>query len=265
MAIQVRQFSVGKDTDLSRINRFFQEAGLKPANIISVELVEQGRDRATLIVTYEDITAPFLVVTLPADGDTNVSVGAPIIAIFSEAIQNVTTSDISIRDVTNGSDISTALYSIDNTGASLDRGEIRIVDEGYMAANVVYRITFKTSIKDLAGNALAEQESILIATSVVASDLSFDSGKISSFTLDTSLGNNRYEAIVTPSRISYSSDDTSLSLSLSVPEDTSINPFDLYHERIASPTGSFKSVIASTGILPTGSIEVVWTAISGLL
>lgn len=264
MAIQVRQFSVGKDTDLSRINRFFQEAGLKPANIISIELVEQGRDRATLIVTYEDITAPRLLLTLPADGDTNVAVGTPIIAIFSEAIQNVTTADIAIRDVTNGSDISTALYSIDNTGASLDRGEIRIVDEGYMTANVIYRITFKTSIKDLAGNALAEQESILLGLSVVASNLSFDGGEISAFTLNTALGNNRYEAIVTPSRVSYS-DSSILHLDLRAPEDTFLNEFQIFHEQIASPTGSFRSVIQASGTLPTGDISLVWSIIEGLL
>ena len=260
MAIQVRKFNVGKDAAIDRINRFFQERGLKPANIVDIGVVDRGRDANEYFVTFEDITAPFLVTTLPADGDTNVGVGTPVIAIFSEAIQNVTTSDIEIVNVTDSITIAPSLFSIDNTGASNDKGEIRIVDEGYMEANKVFRITFKTSITDLAGNALAEQESILIGTVVVSADLEFDGGRISSFTKSDGI----HSAIVTPTRLSFG-EDTLLHLTLRAPDTTEFfHGLNIHYEALVSPSGSFRAIIENTGVLPTGT-ALDWRALNGLL
>ncbi len=260
MAIQVRQFNVGKDAALDRINRFFQERGLKPANIVDISVEERGRDQSIYIVTYEDTTSPFIEFTIPNDGDNGVGIGTPIIVIFSEAIQNVTTSDIEITNLTDSTVISTSLYTIDNTGASNDNGEIRIEDNGYMVANKVYRIVFKTSITDLAGNALAEQESILIGTAVVADNLSFDGGRVTSFSESGGI----HSAVVTPARITMT-DDTNLQLTIRAPDTTEYpSPLTAHYEYLTSPAGSFRAIIENTGMLPAGT-SLDWLAVNGLI
>jgi hypothetical protein len=269
MAIVVRKFAVGKDADLGPLNRFLTENGIKQANVLHVEVVQLGRDRAEYVLTYQDVTAPFLVMTIPADGDSQIGEGTTIVATFSEPLTLVTVDDIEITNVTDGTTVSTSDYTIDNTDVAAQRGTIRIIDSGsYITAGKAYRITFKTSITDLAGNPLSTTEDVLLGAATTFTDLTVDGGKV----LAAGFANpslNRWTATVTPTRLTFS-DSTLLELAFRGGTDEEFDGFNVHAEQTGA---SFVVVIEHgnrlitpepTGVLPTGA-RVDWTALNGLL
>jgi hypothetical protein len=275
MAIRVAKFQIGKDRKLEDLNRFLSEQGLRSANILHVQVSQLGRDRVEYILTYEDNTNPFVVLTIPSDGDTTVGPGATITAIFSEPIQNISVTDIEIFNLTTSTVVPTSHYLVDNSDAAdIPRGIIRIQDAGapssqYLLDQNAYRITFKTTIKDLAGNNMEEAHDIIIAISRGLNAITLDGGRVSAFT-NPSL--NRWEAIVTPVRISFG-ELTDLQLSMRGDEGSEFDAFNVHYEPLVAPSGSFRIVLEHgnrlitpepTGILPSG-MAIDWLAANGLL
>jgi len=265
VAVVVRRFRVGKDQSLDDINTFLLEQGLRPANVLSVSVTQQGKDNLTYFITYEDTTSPFLLYTIPATGEDGVPPQTPIIAVFSEPIQNVTVADVEIVDVIDNSIIATSAYTIDNTGAGNAQGTIQIVDTGnYQVSGRVYRVTFKISIQDLNGNPLETAESISFGVATTVADLTFDGGRIENFA-NPSAG--RWTALVVPARVPFTN-LTLVQLTLRAPEDTELKGYTTHYEAVVSPTGTFRAVIEATGLLnPTLPIDTFldWTAFEGLL
>jgi len=270
MAIVVRKFAVGKDADLGPLNRFLSENGLRQANVLHVDLVQLGRDRVEYVLTYTDTTAPFLVLTSPADGDSQIGEGTTVVATFSEPLNLVTVDDVAITDMNAGTLVATNLYTIDNTDVAASRGTIRILDSGgYLESGKSYRITFKTSITDLAGNPLDKVTDVILGVATTFSDLTFDGGQVlaSEFT-NPSL--NRWTATVTPTRLTFS-DLTLLSLAFRGATDDELDGFNVHAEQtgasfvlILEHGNRLTSGPEPTGILPTGA-RIDWLATQGLL
>jgi len=269
MAIVVRKFNVGKDADLGPLNRFLTENGIKQANVLHVDLIQLGRDRVEYVLTYQDITAPFLVMTVPADGDSQIGEGTTIVATFSEALTLVTVDDILITNVTDSVTVASSEYTIDNTDVAATRGTIRIIDSGgYLESGKAYRITFKTSITDLAGNPLTAVEDIIVGVATTFTDLTLDGGKV----LAAGFANpslNRWTATVTPTRLTFS-DSSLLEIAFRGATDEEFDGFNVHTEQSGS---SFVVVLEHgnrlitpepTGILPTG-LRIDWKATNGLL
>lgn len=269
MAIVVRKFAVGKDADLGPLNRFLTENNLKQANVLHVAVVQLGRDRAEYVLTYQDVTAPFLVLTTPADGDSQVGEGTTLVATFSEPLTLVTVDDITITNITDGTTIATSQYTIDNTDVAATRGTIRIVDSGsYLTAGKSYRITFKTSIKDLAGNPLGTAEDVIIGVATTFTDLTFDGGKVlASAFANPSL--NRWTATVTPTRLTFS-DSTLLELAFRGATNDELDGFNVHAEQTGASFvlvvehGNRLDLPQPTGVMPTG-LRVDWVATAGLI
>jgi hypothetical protein len=269
MAIRVRKFEIGKDRALDDVNRFLSNAGLRSADIIDTNLASQI-DKTTLTIIYEDSSAPRVLQTIPSQGDPTVAPGTSVVVIFSEPIQNVTTADISIRNLTDAVDVSDTSYTIDNSEASANQGVIRILDTpGFLVDQKAFRITLLTSIQDLAGNNMEEPYDLVFGASVGAGALTFDGGQESSFS-NPSL--NRWETSVTPTTVTFSA-ATLLQLTMQGPDGMDADGFNIHYEPLVSPTGTFRIVVEHgnhlsvpepTAVLPTG-FEVDWLAVNGLL
>lgn len=267
MAIRLRKFEIGKDRDLSDINRFLINQGLRVADIVDVSIASQI-DKTTLTVMYEDSSAPRVSQTIPGQGSDSVAPGTSVVVIFSEPVQNLSTADITITNLTDATAVSDTLYTIDNAEAS--NGVVRILDTpGYLIDTKAFRITLETSIQDIAGNNLETAFDLVFGSSIGAGALTFDGGRESSFS-NPSL--NRWATSVTPAKLSFSS-STSLELTMRGLDGSEYDGFNIHYEPLVSPTGTFRIVVEHgnrlvtpepTGILPTG-FEVDWVAINGLI
>lgn len=268
MAIQVRKFEIGKDRALDDVNRFLTNRGLRTADIIDVNIASQV-DKTTLTIMFEDSSAPRVIQTIPSQGDPTVAPGTTVVVIFSEPIQNVTTADISIRNLTDAVDVPDTSYTIDNSEASANQGVIRILDTpGYLIDQKAFRITLEVTIQDLAGNNMEQPFDLVFGANVGAGALTFDGGRESSFA-NPSL--NRWETSVTPTTISFTT-ASNLQLTMLGPDGMDADGFNVHGEPLISPSGSFRIVVEHgnhlstpepTAVLPTG-FEVDWLAVNGL-
>jgi hypothetical protein len=158
---------VGKGRSLDDLNRYLTEQGIRAANVINTQVQTRGRDSLSYYLTYDDNTAPFILTTFPGIGSTNVGLATTIVAVFSEAIQAPSSADIEIYDVTSAAIISTSLYTIDTTLVGQTQGIVRILDTGnYLVAGRVYRVTFQSTIRDVAGNTMLEDYLLTFSTGV---------------------------------------------------------------------------------------------------
>jgi len=269
MAIQIRKFEIGKDRALEDVNRFLNNQGLRVADIVDVNIASQIV-KTTLTIMFEDSSAPRVIQTIPPQGDPSVAPGTTVVVIFSEPIQNVTTADVSIRNLTDAVDVPDTAYTIDNSEASANQGVIRILDTpGYLIDQKAFRITLETSIQDLAGNNLEDPFDLVFGANVGAGALTFDGGRESSFS-NPSL--NRFETSVTPTTITFSA-ATLMELTMRSPSGGDLDGFNAHYEELVAPSGTFRIVVEHgnhlsvpepTAVLPTG-FEVDWLALNGLL
>lgn len=267
MALKIQKFEIGKDRDLSDINRFLINRGLRVADIVDVSIASQI-DKTTLTVMYEDSSAPRVTQTIPGQGAGSVAPGTSVVVIFSEPVQNLTTADITITNLTDSTSVSDTLYTIDNAEAS--NGVIRILDlPGYLIDTKAFRITLETSIQDIAGNNLENAFDLVFESSIGAGALTFDGGRASTFNNPTL---NRWTTSVTPAKLSFSA-STALELTMRGLDGSDYDGFNIHYEPQVTPTGTFRIVVEHgnhlvvpepTGILPTG-FEVDWVAINGLI
>ena len=97
-------------------------------------------------VAEQDTTPPKIEAKVPEDKDSNVSNTAPIIVVFSEAIdpKTINPNTFFIKGVTG-------TYTYDEPTRTA-----KLVPSAPLALSTTYAVTVTTGIKDLAGNALAE-------------------------------------------------------------------------------------------------------------
>jgi len=268
MAIRIRRFTIGKGSNLDPINRFYLEEGIRSADVLHVNISELGRDRVEYVITYEDSTAPRVIATFPTDGQRGVAPGTTVLAIFSESIQSLTSADIEIFNITDMVTVPSIDYTIDSSLAGERRGVIQIIDSGgYLLNQKTYRITFKTSIQDLAGNNMEEPFDLIFTASTSLADLDFDGSNVGAPSFaNPSL--NRWEVIVTPARLTIT-DDTVFQLTMRADTGDETAGFNPKIERTGA---SFKIVLEHdfvnqvpepTAVLPTG-LSVEWLAANGL-
>jgi hypothetical protein len=98
--------------------------------------------------TTRDAAAPSVTETVPVNGGTNIARTSPITINFSEAMQTLTSSNISVSDGTNTIAGTVTFDSTSKLTATFTP------PAGGFAFNTVYTVTI-TGAKDLAGNALA--------------------------------------------------------------------------------------------------------------
>ncbi|HUT15070.1 MAG TPA: Ig-like domain-containing protein [Anaerolineae bacterium] len=132
--------------------------GLRRANILGIELTQVGRANLQYTLTYDNNTRPFVILSFPFQGQTNVAAGSVVTFVFSEPILALVSADVAIYNVTTAATVSVLSYTIDSSGAGTSTGGIiRILDSGgYQLANNIYQITLKTTIRDLAGTTMEE-------------------------------------------------------------------------------------------------------------
>lgn len=268
MALQVRRFDLGKGSSLDAINRFLREEEIRRDDVLQVDINQLGKDRAEYLLLIRDSRAPFIVATLPADGETGVGPGTTIVAIFSEPIQPVASGDIEIFNITDNVLVPAVDYTINNAQVGQSRGILRIEDSGgYQLDGKVYRITFKTTIKDLDGNTMEEAVDVIFTVSTSQSALDFDGGIISAASF-TNPSLNRWEVIVTPVRLTLTP-STLIELTIQGSSGEEIAGFNPHVEklgasfRIAIDHDFVNQVPEPTGILPTG-LGIQWLATKGL-
>jgi len=108
--------------------------------------------------TTLDITAPTVLSTIPANGDTGVAIGANVTATFSEAMKSST--------------ITTATFTLTGPGTTPVLGAVSYAGTtatfnptNNLAGNTTYTATITTGVKDLAGNPLAVTKTWTFRTS----------------------------------------------------------------------------------------------------
>lgn len=269
MALQVRRFETGKGASLDAINRFLLEQGIREADVLKTNINHLGPDKTEYFILLRDSSAPFIVATFPTDGQTGVGPGTTILAIFSERIQAVGSGDIEVFNITDNVVVPAVDYTIDNTQvASQTRAVLRIEDSGdYQEDGKVYRVTFKTTIRDLAGNTMEEPFDLIFTVSTSQAALDFDAGIVPAAGF-ANPALNRWEAIVTPIRLTLTP-ATQVQLTFQGDSGEVIAGFHPHVEklgasfRIAIDHDFTNQVPEPTAILPTG-LGVQWTAIKGL-
>ncbi|NVJ07779.1 Ig-like domain-containing protein [Myxococcus sp. AM001] len=95
-----------------------------------------------------DRTAPQLVTQIPRPRDQDVSVHAPIQAIFSEAVDPTTVTTESVRLLVNQADVTTEVR------LSADGTTVTLVPAGQLPVDSDVSVTIAPSVTDVAGNAL---------------------------------------------------------------------------------------------------------------
>jgi hypothetical protein len=275
MAVRVRRFDIGKDSSLEAINRFLLEEGVRSADVLHVDINPLGPDRTQIILVIEDSRAPRIILTFPTDGQAGVGPGSTVIATFSEPIQALASGDIEIFNITTNTLVPSTEYTINNTDVGLNRGIVRIEDTGpdtavdanYLQDGNTFRVTFKTSIKDLDGNTMEEPFDLIFTSSLSQSSLDFDGDNVGAGSF-TNPSLNQWEAIVTPARITIS-DTTLFQLTLRDDLGESLAGFTPHIDR----TGASFTIRLEhdnklltpepTAVLPTG-LSIEWLAINGL-
>jgi hypothetical protein len=268
MALSVRRFDLGKGSSLDAVNRFLREEEIRRDDVLQVNINQLGKDHAEYLLLIRDSRAPFIVATLPADGETGVGPGTTLVAIFSEPIQPVVSGDVEIFNITDNVLVSAVNYTIDNAQVGQSRGVLRIADTGgYQIDGKVYRVTYKTTIKDLDGNSMEEAVDVIFTVSVALSSLDFDGGIVSALSF-TNPSLNRWEVLVTPVRLTLTP-STLIELTFQGNSGDELTSFTPHVEKLGA---SFRIVLEHdfkdqvpepTGILPTG-IGIQWLAVKGL-
>ena len=103
----------------------------------------------SIVATYVDTAKPKATITEPGSGATGVSRIVQPTVVFNEAVTNVTSSTVRVRDLTTSEIVpATVSYSSSTRTA-------RITPTARLAAARAYRVEATTGVTDLAGNALA--------------------------------------------------------------------------------------------------------------
>ena len=275
MSVRVRRFDIGKDSKLEAINRFLLEEGIRSADVLHVQVNPLGPDRTELVLVIEDSSAPRVILTFPTDGQGGVAPGSQIIITFSEPIQALASGDVEVFNITTNTLVPISEYTIDNSDVGLTRGIVRINDTGpdsapladYLQDGNVFRVTLKTTIKDLNGNTMEEPYDLIFTSSLSQATLDFDGDNVAAGSF-SNVSLNQWEATITPARVTLS--DTSL-FSLTLRDDLAESVVG-FEPRIQRTGASFKIVLEHvsklltpepTAVLPTG-LSVEWGIINGL-
>ncbi|MCX7592607.1 MAG: DUF4082 domain-containing protein [Fischerella sp.] len=137
---------------LSSITRNGSSVTYTTEGIKGVEYATFPGDAGNYVAAYTpDTTAPTVSSTSPANGATNVSVGATIAATFNEAIDPATinANTFELRDGSNNLVAATFSYDATTRTAKLKPNSV-------LAGNTTYNAILKAgTVKDQAGNALA--------------------------------------------------------------------------------------------------------------
>jgi hypothetical protein len=103
----------------------------------------------SIVATYVDTAKPKATITEPGSGATGVSRIVQPTVVFNEAVTNVSSSTVRVRDLTTSEIVpATVSYSSSTRTA-------RITPTARLAAARAYRVEATTGVTDLAGNALA--------------------------------------------------------------------------------------------------------------
>jgi len=133
----------------------------------------------SIVATYVDTAKPKATITEPGSGATGVSRIVQPSVVFNEAVTNVNSSTVRIRDLTTSEIVpATVSYSSSTRTA-------RITPSARLAAARAYRVEATTGVTDLAGNALA------------TTTLSFTSGTASFYDTEGSTFEQAIEWLVT--------------------------------------------------------------------
>ena len=147
---ELAQHSVGGPTRiLVKVNNFYANG---------------SRTAYTITPTYVDTVKPTATLAGPAPGTTELSRFVRPVVRFSEAVTNVTSSTLRLRDTATGGLVPTSVsYSSSTRQATISAGDI-------LAAKRTYRVEATSGIRDVAGNALTAMSATFTTGTAAFSD-----------------------------------------------------------------------------------------------
>lgn len=183
MSIKTVKFQLGKEISVKEINEFFRTAGLDRTQIIHAALIQKSPNTAAYLITYEDITAPYVVGTFPENGFTNVPLSSDVVVQMSEQVDTVqwtngASTDIEVRKNGTLVDPSVVGGSVTPSAGSWPSSGFTIQNAVDDTANAVYQITLKTTIEDTLGNTMQVPHVFAFTAVDEVSGISFKQGRI---------------------------------------------------------------------------------------
>ena len=149
MAIRTVKFELPKEVPIERINQFFVDTRIDRTQILNIAVIQKTPNTSVFMLTYEDIAAPYVLGTSPANGADGIPTGIDIIIQFSEPVQAVVPADV---EVTRNGVVISPLPALDIT-TSGSKVTLKNVVSTVYGAN--YVVTLNTTIKDLVGNPMS--------------------------------------------------------------------------------------------------------------
>lgn len=174
MAIRTEKFELGKEVPIQRINRFFSDNITDPTQVLNIFGYQKAPNVSVLMVTYNDVVAPYVVATSPPDGLGGVLINSDIIIQMSEIVQAIDKA-VDIEVLRNGVTVSPSGITIDPAGATSSFAIKGAVDDSFSAT---YVVTLKTTIQDQAGNNMELPHVFSFITQAQISALDIRSGKV---------------------------------------------------------------------------------------
>lgn len=185
MAIRTVKFELSKDISVNAINEFFRANSLDQTQVLNMGVVQKGDNTATILITYEDITAPYVVSTFPENGFSNVPVSTDIVIQMSEQVDtvqwlNTAATDIEIRK--NGALLDPTLLipagAVTPAGGSWPSSAFTIENAVGTDTAAVYQVTLKTTIEDVLGNTMEVPYVFVFTTVSGSTGMVFKQGRL---------------------------------------------------------------------------------------
>jgi hypothetical protein len=179
MAIKTEKFQLGKEVSTKEINEFFRASRLDRTQVLHVGVIQKAPNVATYLITYEDVTAPYVVATSPDNGFVEVPVNSDIVIQMSEQVAQVNwtagaDTDVEVRK--NGSLVSPG--TVVPSGGSWPSSGFTLQNAVDGDNNANYQVTLKTTIQDTLGNTMTVAYVFTFTTVGQVSGMSFKQGRL---------------------------------------------------------------------------------------
>lgn len=181
MSVNIRKFELGKEVPIERVRQFYEAARLDRTQVLDVSVIQKTPNAAVYLLTYEDVMAPYVVGTSPANGATGIPTNSNIIIQFSEAVQNIVPADVEV--LKNGVPVVLGAGDITTAGAV-----VTISSAVDATPNANYVVTLKTTIKDVVGNTMEYPYVFSFTTATQLAGLAFKADHITPDAADVAAG-----------------------------------------------------------------------------
>ena len=176
MAVRTVKFELNKDVPVEAINRFFQDQHLDRTQILNISVIQKTPNASVFMVTYEDVTPPYVVGTSPADGSVGVPGNLDVVVQMSEQVQQVRAVDVEV--LRNGTPVSLIDGDIQVPGSGTWPSSVfRIANAVDSTPNANYIVSLLTTIQDLLGNRMSQPHVFGFTTATQLAGLAIKAGR----------------------------------------------------------------------------------------